>query len=524
MSLKTARRLTGALSIASIVLAVLEVFSFIILLAYIGMVVSDPSLDDSILSDPSLAKSSASSIASLVAILTTFLAGIFGVRGARRPSRARRIVPVAAVMLVSSAVVAVFDIIDLTQGSASMSILGSGMRIAVAAGLIALGRKLAAFDAERVAQGLEEEDPLESERYLGTLRLIEFLFIVNILFTLAGLIMESRDVVVYDFTALLSWANLVFESLALWMIVRRYSAARPWVLFYTVFNIASGCVHGFVLGDFSLVTQVFSSLFDIFLFLYFLTSRRIRKICVNKFSFSAPKDDDYEPSRGILDIKYKGWPYIRNLIMYYCFFSLAGHWMEAAMCQLIRLGLVDGEYDPTNTMLWRDWFYPFPMEGLAVVFIALFLFPFKNWLVKRIKNPVLPYVVSFFANMLLCVAIEFTMGLFVNDHYQLWDYRTMPFNFMGQVCLQNALAFGVAASVIAWIVYPLLDRALSHVPNDVMNIAFVVCVAAYAIPQTLYLIDPPEGVDQWLESYETDAATTEAVATAAAATTTSALT
>ena len=38
-------------------------------------------------------------------------------------------------------------------------------------------------------------------------------------------------------------------------------------------------------------------------------------------------------------------------------------------------------------MLFRDWLYPFPMHGIAVVLIALILWPLKEWLRKRL-NPV----------------------------------------------------------------------------------------------------------------------------------------
>jgi predicted PurR-regulated permease PerM len=71
----------------------------------------------------------------------------------------------------------------------------------------------------------------------------------------------------------------------------------------------------------------------------------------------------------------------------------------------------------------------------------------------------------------------------------------MPFNFMGQVCLTNSLLFGVAASVIAWWVYPMLERAIARVRPATMNIVFVVVVIAGGILFSLYAIAPPEGID-----------------------------
>ena len=105
------------------------------------------------------------------------------------------------------------------------------------------------------------------------------------------------------------------------------------------------------------------------------------------------------------------------------------------------------------------------------------------------------YIVSFLAGALLCSLIEFSMGLIVNADLQLWDYRENFGNIMGQVCLQNTLAFGAVASIITWWVYPMLERMIARVPRDVMNIVAVVIFVFGAIVWSLYLINPP-GVDE----------------------------
>jgi uncharacterized membrane protein len=105
-----------------------------------------------------------------------------------------------------------------------------------------------------------------------------------------------------------------------------------------------------------------------------------------------------------------------------------------------------------------------------------------------------PYVLSFLANMLTCSCIEFSMGLIVNSNHQLWDYSNEFCNIMGQVCLQNALGFGVAASVITWFIYPLLERWIARMPEHVVNIAFVVIAIFGGILWSLYIVDPPESL------------------------------
>ena len=254
--------------------------------------------------------------------------------------------------------------------------------------------------------------------------------------------------------------------------------------------IAANVANSVVAGSFSLLGTVLGNLYYLFLLLYFARSDRVRAVLVNDLSteHGIGKKDDFVIVRG-------GWPFYRNLGIYFVVFSVLGHWMEAAMCQLIRLGLVQGEYDASNTMLWRDWLYPYPMEGAAVVLIALLLHPLYLWLKKRCRSQLVAHAISFAANALTCTVIEFVGGVLFNARHQNWDYSDMPFNFMGQVCLQNALAFGVAASLIAWYVYPALERAIARVRPAVMNVVFVVVIVAGGILFSLYAIAPPEGID-----------------------------
>ena len=91
--------------------------------------------------------------------------------------------------------------------------------------------------------------------------------------------------------------------------------------------------------------------------------------------------------------------------------------------------------------------------------------------------------------MLFCTAIEFTDGMLFNRNLQLWNYSDIPFNFMGQICLQNAIGFGVAATLIAYVVYPYLELLIARIPPDIMNVVSVGIFAFYAILMAVYVID-----------------------------------
>lgn len=336
-------------------------------------------------------------------------------------------------------------------------------------------------------------------------------FAINFVVTVVNLVFTSRDLVQYTPMNLVDWLNIVLEMVTLWMLWCRFKVTRRFVMCFTAFNMICGFVRTFIFTQFSdiaalatyggpasyasgdigfkIIWFIIASTADIILFLYFWRSKKAKAYLTEPFGVDKQSAmGEY----GVVKTNYRSWAFWRNIIIYYCFFSLAGHWMESAFCMLIRAGIAPGEVNLNNTMLWRDWFYPFPMEGFAVVLIALFLYPLFVKLRNSFKVPAIGYAISFLINALVCVAIEYTMGCIVNADHHLWDYSNMFLNLNGQVCLQNGALFGLAASIICWIVYPLLERLLARVPRNVMNLVFVITVAAYAIPQALYLTDPPE--------------------------------
>ena len=319
---------------------------------------------------------------------------------------------------------------------------------------------------------------------LGFMRFVQAICAIHIFITLTVLVFTSRDELVYSYHSLFEWFGVIVDGVALWFFINRYRITKPFMIGTCLYNILVAVVSQLQLDSFDLWTTGYTGTFYLLIILYFLCSKRVKVSMVNRLAL---KNGDYEERD--FTVARSGWPLLRNLIIYFIVFSILGHWMELAFCELIRMGLVEGDYDPTNTMLWRDVFFPFSMEGAAVVIIALFLYPLWVWLRKKLPNLIVAAVVSFLVNMLLCASIEFFSGLIVNADLSLWNYSDMPFNIMGQVCLQNALSFGVASSIITWFIYPLLEYLIAKVPRDVMNIVFVVILAFGVIIYAMYVID-----------------------------------
>ena len=57
----------------------------------------------------------------------------------------------------------------------------------------------------------------------------------------------------------------------------------------------------------------------------------------------------------------------------------------------------------------------------------------------------------------IITAVELAVGLAVNRQYQVWDYRQMPLNFLGQICLPFSLLW-MPVSFGAMLLYRFLEQ------------------------------------------------------------------
>ena len=56
-------------------------------------------------------------------------------------------------------------------------------------------------------------------------------------------------------------------------------------------------------------------------------------------------------------------------------------------------------------------------------------------------------------------AVELATGLLVNRDYLVWDYRQLPFNFLGQISLIYSLLW-MPVGLAGMVLYDLVDRAI----------------------------------------------------------------
>ena len=415
------------------------------------------------------------------------IAGSMGNRAARHPSKAKSgIVWLSiflAVEVVSSIYYSAIGYLD------AASILVTLVPILLAVLGIVAARNVSVGFQEGTVKDIKE---IRGENYkseLGFIRVIQVLFLLNVCLSLVVCAMSASSSFTFSFSQVLDFLNLVLDGVGFYLIFLRSKAARFWIMGLSAFNIVAGVIYSLVSGEFNPTTQLLLSAWDIFLLLYFGLAKRPR-IALNK-SFDASYRKQLQLQAW--DIwKPTTWEFWRNMIIYFCLFSIVGHWMEAGLCLFIKYGIVPGIYDP-NSGIWRDYLSPFPVYGAGMVACGLLLYPIKTKLEEKLGGVWKPLLLSFIVNTLVCAVIELILGLTsnqpVNGVYPLWDYSTMPFNFMGQICLQNTTAFGVVATLMTWAVWPALQRLSAKMPNDVRKTFFVAVVVFYAFVVCLYLLN-----------------------------------
>ena len=101
--------------------------------------------------------------------------------------------------------------------------------------------------------------------------------------------------------------------------------------------------------------------------------------------------------------------------------------------------------------LWRGWSHISMFLAGGSAFLLLGALGRKS---KKIPAPVRPVLGAG-----VITAVELAAGLLVNREYTVWDYRKMPLNFCGQICLPFALLW-IPVSAGAMLLYRQAEKRL----------------------------------------------------------------
>lgn len=102
--------------------------------------------------------------------------------------------------------------------------------------------------------------------------------------------------------------------------------------------------------------------------------------------------------------------------------------------------------------LWRGRSHGsmFILGGLCFLLIG----KLSAWLAK------VPLAMQLLLFSAMITFLELLTGLLVNSAYGVWDYRQMPFNFLGHICLPFSLLW-IPVSLGARALYRVIDRRLA---------------------------------------------------------------
>lgn len=104
-------------------------------------------------------------------------------------------------------------------------------------------------------------------------------------------------------------------------------------------------------------------------------------------------------------------------------------------------------------LLWRGW------SHISMFFAGGTCFLLLGGLEKA--KPRLPWPLRAIAGAGVITMVELLYGLLFNRSYSVWDYRNLPFNFHGQVCLPFFL-FWIPISLGGMLLYRMSDSVFTR--------------------------------------------------------------
>ena len=180
------------------------------------------------------------------------------------------------------------------------------------------------------------------------------------------------------------------------------------------------------------------------------------------------------------------WPFWRNMIVYFCVFSLLGHLIEWPYCAIGATFF--------NSVSWTDEvlanpFKPFMVYGIGIIMCAILLAPIKSSLERIHAKGWQALLVFFVFGVFLGMAMELIQGFLQNQPdangvYPLWDVHDYPGNILGQAWIVNDIMLGAVFTFATWHIFPMCEkrmaqlRAISEDKAD-MNVAII--FVAFAI-------------------------------------------
>ena len=106
-----------------------------------------------------------------------------------------------------------------------------------------------------------------------------------------------------------------------------------------------------------------------------------------------------------------------------------------------------------------------PIYGFGVLVVILVLTPLKHRILILLAG-----------SIILTTVIELITGFILEKlfHNQWWDYSDQRFNFHGYICLRFSILWGIACTLIMYVIHPTIHKVIQIVPKTPGMVVLVI--------------------------------------------------
>lgn len=153
--------------------------------------------------------------------------------------------------------------------------------------------------------------------------------------------------------------------------------------------------------------------------------------------------------------------------MFYIFmfftFAILG-WVWEGIYDFLYSGVL-----ANHGVLFGPWL---PIYGFGGVFMYLLLNRYR-------KHPVVVFMGSF----VFCTLIEYGTGVYleITKGRTWWNYKNIPFNIDGKICLLSSVLFGIAGILLIYFIAPKLKKVYERLDYKKAAILILFLMAIYTL-------------------------------------------
>ena len=150
-----------------------------------------------------------------------------------------------------------------------------------------------------------------------------------------------------------------------------------------------------------------------------------------------------------------------NNLNIFLVYSILGYFFELIMCMFLKKR-------PKSGIMYGPWT---PIYGIGVLIMLLV----KNNLRKYELNRLIELVLFFIIIVIVLTIIEQMGGVLLDKvfHKTLWDYSDLRYPITKYIALEVSLGWGLASILIAYVIHPIVNRLLHHIPSIITVIVLI---------------------------------------------------